>query len=381
MKSILFEKVRIGKTVLKNRIFMSAAASYNGTTEGDIDYSDPILHFDISNGGCALIPTGGVSGIHPRGRSNATRPMLNSDERIPSFKKFADKIHKGGALAILQMTHGGACAAAYQFSIGNRPLSPSFYMKNQKKGFKKENIENCQASEQEIFELISAFGDAAVRAKKANFDGIQIHAAHDSLLSQWFSTLYNLRTDSWGGNVKNRCRLHCEILKEIKNKTGNEFLTVLKLGIEDSLPGGTKAEEGIEASAIIASQGNTDIIEISQGLQDITDMNSTSMKPNINSLDKEAYYRDWTKRVKSRIKHNALVVMQGGLRTPSLMEEIIENGEADFVSMCRPYIREPGIVNRWISGNMSKAACTSCNQCAFNHVFKGMRLKCIFNKD
>jgi 2,4-dienoyl-CoA reductase-like NADH-dependent reductase (Old Yellow Enzyme family) len=381
MASVLFQKVTVGILTLKNRIFMSAAAAYSATPEGDIDYREPLVHFDVAKGGCALVPTGGVGGIHPSGRMAVDRPMFDSDERIPSFKQFADKIHEGGAAAVLQATHSGAGAATYQLSLGRKPFAASYWLTNPKEGFAEANREYCPATEEEIHNVVVAFGNAAARARKAGFDGIQIHAAHESLLAQWLSPIYNKRTDSWGGSVDNRCRIHCEILRDIKKKGGRDFPTIIKLGIEDVYPGGTTEEDGIAAAEIIARQGNVDIIEVSQGLMDITDLNKTCMKPHITSIEKEAYYRAWTRRVKAAVRGLALVTMQGGLRTPSLMEEIIENGEADFVSMCRPYIREPGIVNRWLNGDTAKAACISCNRCVMEHVFHNKPLACVLNRE
>ncbi len=104
------------------------------------------------------------------------------------------------------------------------------------------------------------------------------------------------------------------------------------------------------------------------------------MKTGITSIEKEAYYRAWTKRVKAAVKGRALVTLQGGLRTPALMEEIIGKGAADFVSRCRPYIREPGIVNRWLGGDTAKATCISYNKCIINHVFHNKPLACVFEK-
>ncbi|MFH0880590.1 MAG: NADH:flavin oxidoreductase [Lentisphaerota bacterium] len=347
MSSVLFQSVKVGNLVLKNRIFMSAAASYTALENGDLDLHQPFLHAEIAKGGCALVPTGGVGGIHPSGRMAANRPLFDTDERIPSFKKFAEAIHAGGAAAILQATHSGAGAAAYQLSLGRKPFVASFYLKNPKGGCTPDHRVECPALEEEIRDVISAFGDAAARARKAGFDGIQVHAAHESLLAQWFSPLYNQRTDLWGGSVENRCRLHCEILRDIARKAGPDFPVILKLGVEDAFPGGATEEEGVQAARMISEQGNVHILEISQGLQDISDLHHSCLRPGITTLEKEAYFRERTKKVKTAVGSKALVTLQGGLRTPKLMEEIIEQGEADFVSMCRPYIREPGLVNRW----------------------------------
>lgn len=380
MTSILFEKVKVGKLTLKNRIFMSAAAAYNATPDGDLDCRGPLLHAEVAQGGCALVPTGGVGGTHASGRMAADRPMFNADERIPSFKRFADAIHAGGAAAVLQATHSGAAAAPYQLSLGRKPFVASYYFRNHQGGFAEDNRAYCPAAEDDIRAVVAAYGDAAARAKKAGFDAYQVHAAHDSLLAQWFSPLYNTRTDAWGGPVENRCRIHCEILADIKQKAGRDFPAIIKLGIGDAYPGGATEEDGIRAAAIIAGQGNADIIEVSQGLQDISDMRKTSMRTNIAVLDQEAYFRDRTRRVKAAAGNGVLVTLQGGLRTPSLMQEVIQQGEADFVSMCRPYIREPGLVNRWLAGDTARAACISCNRCVMNHVSRRQPLACVFGK-
>ncbi len=379
MENILFEQVTVGGVTLRNRIFMSAAACYNADATGDIDYGMPMLHFAVAKGGCALVPTGGVSGVHPSGRTNATRPMFDSDERIPSFRAFAEGVRRGGAAAVLQVTHGGAGAASYQLSLGRKPFVASHYPRHPKEGLGEVNREAAPATEEEIFEVIAAFGDAAVRARRAGFDGIQVHAAHESLLSQWLSPLYNLRNDAWGGSVENRCRLHCEIVREIKRWGGVDFMVIVKLGIEDTLAGGTVEAEGIRAATLLAAQGNVDIIEVSQGLQNMDDMERTCLRPHILSTDREAYFRTWAGKVRAAVRGGALVTLQGGLRTPSLMEEILQRGEADFVSLCRPYIREPGLVNRWAEGDRSRAKCISCNRCLWEHLTHGKPLACVFS--
>jgi 2,4-dienoyl-CoA reductase-like NADH-dependent reductase (Old Yellow Enzyme family) len=375
--SILFQPVTLRSLTLKNRVFMSAAASYDAYENGDIDYTMPIIHFGVARGGCALIPTGGVSGVHISGRTNGSRPMFDCDEHIPSFRKFAESVKQGGAAAFLQLTHGGAGAAPYQLSCGRKPFVPSHYFKNPKAGIDNpENREACPASEDEIGAVIEAFGDAALRARRAGFDGIQVHAAHDSMLAQWLSPLYNRRTDRWGGSVENRSRIHAEILRNMRDKVGEEFPIVMKFGMADSFAGGLTVEDGLAAASQLAEQGNLDVMEVSQGLQDLSDMNKTSMKEKILSPEKEAYYREWTGRLKKSVGDRMFVTMQGGLRSPSLMEEVIQNGEADFVSMCRPYICEPNLVNRWRSGDREKARCISCNQCVFNHILHHTPLEC-----
>ena len=226
--------------------------------------------------------------------------------------------------------------------------------------------------------MISAYGDSALRTRQAGYDAIEVHAAHESLLAQWLSPVLNTRADAWGGSVENRCRLHCEILKDIKRKAGRDFPVLIKLGVQDGFEGGLVFEDGLAAAEIIAAQGNADALEISQGLSGPMDntLSNTCMKPGIVSVEGEAYFRPWAAKVKTAVGAKALVIMQGGLRTPALMEEILQKGEADLVSMCRPYIREPHLVNRWLSGDRSRATCISCNQCVIEHSLSGKTLEC-----
>jgi len=383
MGNVLFESFTVAGLTLANRIKMSAAASYSATPEGDIDYTGHILHFDVARGGCGLVPTGGIGGVHISGRISPTSPLFNSDERIPAYRKFADTIHEGGARALLQITHSGGGAAAHQQSLGRKPLVPSFIFKRSPaQSYLEADREECPATEEEIIEVIAAYGDAALRAKRAGFDGIEIHGAHESLLMQFLSPVTNARTDRWGGSIENRSRIHREITKEMKKKAGADFPVFLKLGVQDAFPGGMTFDDGLEAALLIAGESNLDALEISQGLSGpLTDMNNSSMKPGITTIEKEAYYRDWTRKIKEAVKKGIAVIMQGGLRTPSLMEEILEKGEADLVSMCRPYIREPGIVRRWQSGDMKRAACVSCNRCVIEHALNGKPLRCWLEKE
>lgn len=376
MGSILFEKVNINGLELKNRILMSAAAAWKATGEGDIISDDPLIQYLVAEGGPALIISGGTA-VHDSGRLSEKSAIFDDDKRIPSFRYFARKIQEAGAKAAFQATHSGLWAG-YPLSRGKKPFAPSFIIHDEICFYKSSNREDCPAPEELIREVIEAYGDAAARAQKAGFDAVEVHGAHDSLLAQFLSPVTNRREDQWGGAVENRCRLHCEIMANIRGKVRKNFPVILKLGVKEDLEGGLTLEDGVTAAKIIAEKGDTDAIEVSQGLSaGIKNFNYTSMKTGITDIDKEAYYREWTKLVRKEIPQKILVIMQGGLRSPELMEEIINNGEADIVSMCRPYICEPNLVKRWEGGDEKKAKCISCNRCLVESHIKGAPLKCI----
>jgi len=216
------------------------------------------------------------------------------------------------------------------------------------------------ATDEEIRAIIRAFGDAALRAKEAGFDAVQLHGAHSSLLSQFLSPHTNRRTDSWGGSLENRIHIHREMYGDIRTKVGEDYPVMIKLGVEDGGPGGLKFNEGKIVACYLSELG-FDALEISQGLMGKL-WEETPMRTRINSIEKEAYFRDWCREVTGAIDTPTMLV--GGLRTFELMEEIVRNHEADFISLCRPLIREPGLINDWKRGDTHRATCVSCNKCA-----------------
>lgn len=164
---------------------------------------------------------------------------------------------------------------------------------------------------------------------------------------------------------------------------GADFPVIVKLGVQDAIAGGLKLKDGIVAAEIIAKAGDINAIEVSQGLSPgLLDFSNSSMRIGITSIEKEGYYRAWAREVKNAVKSTGiLVIMQGGLRSFELMEEVVQKKEADLVSMCRPYIREPMLINRWISGDHKKATCISCNKCILKAIAEGKRrLECVLNK-
>jgi len=227
-------------------------------------------------------------------------------------------------------------------------------------------------AEDEIWEVVRAFGDGAKRAREAGFDAVQIHGAHAYLLSQFLSPYTNRRRDEWGGSLENRLRIHREIYWDIRQKAGKDYPVLIKIGVQDGFPNGLEFSEGKLAAKNLAESG-FDALEISQGLRGIGSEN-TEFRTKINVLDHEAYYRNWSREIKNQV--DVPVMMVGGLRTFKLMEEIIQKKEADFISLSRPLIREPGLVNDWKRGDHHRAKCISCNEC-FESLLKGEPLECV----
>ncbi|MFA6409168.1 MAG: NADH:flavin oxidoreductase [Gammaproteobacteria bacterium] len=357
----LFKEITINKLVLKNRFVLSAAAD-----NLENDQQARIKRFtELAQGQIGLIISGGT--------------------RINQIAKWAE---------IIPTVHENGGKFAIQFIAEPGPgFYPNLSAENEDRlavsELSKDHIyfkalapfviygKHHAASETELIEIIQRYAKAAALVKKIGADAVQIHAAHQNFLSQMLSPLTNTRNDKWGGSIENRTRLHCEIYNAIRAEVGSEFPILIKLGVEDCVPGGLKFEEGKEAAKIIAACGY-DALEISQGLQNYSNWNGTPMHQNILTPKDEAYFQNWCREIKQSISKPT--ILTGGLRSPELMEKLVNDGATDCIGMCRPFIREPALVKRWQNGDTTKAKCISCNKCLTELLLQGKPLECYLDK-
>jgi 2,4-dienoyl-CoA reductase-like NADH-dependent reductase (Old Yellow Enzyme family) len=351
--NLLFQSAQINTMLLRNRFVRSATVD-NGAESGYVSEKQISSFTALSEGGVGLIVTG-MTSIHPSDYIRPTQNRISGDDCIPSYKILTSAVHEGGAKISIQLAHMGRERGKFLMDATDEAIAPSFI----------ENDPYCEAKKyramtaEEIREIIEAFGNAAKRAREAGFDAVQIHGAHAFLLAQFLSPYTNRRDDEWGGSLENRLRFHTEIYRAIRRNVGEDYPVLIKLGVEDGFSGGLNFSEGKKAAQMLAQIG-FDALEISQGLRGEA-FEETEFRTRIDGPDREAYFRAWGRAVKQNV--NVPVMMVGGFRTPALMMEIIQKGEADFVSLCRPFIREPGIVNDWQKGDLRRTRCISCNKC------------------
>lgn len=367
-KSILFEPVKIKSMDLRNRFVRSA--TYDGCAEKNYVTVNQIhLYTNLAKGGVGLIITG-ITYVHDSGHISRFQNSISSDEYISGFRRLTSAVHNQGARIAVQLFHAGR-EARFPKSSGRIPMGPSFFEAD---FYFKPKYRTMIKSE--IWEVIHAFGDGAKRAREAGFDAVQIHGAHAYLLSQFLSPYTNRRSDEWGGCLENRLRLHREIYRDIRQKVGEDYPVLVKIGVQDGFPEGLEFTEGKLAAKHLAKLG-FDALEISQGLRGPNDEN-TEFRTEINTLDREAYYREWCLEIKNQVE--VPIMMVGGLRTFKLMEEVVQNREADFISLSRPLIREPSIINDWKEDIHHRAECISCNKC-LKELIRGETLKCMMQKE
>ncbi len=363
-KNILLEPAKIKNVDLRNRFVRSA--TYDGYAEdGYVTDKQLNLYSALSKGGVGLIVTG-ITYVHGSGEFSKFQNSIAEDKFIDGFKKLTSAVHQWGAKIVVQLFHAGR-EARFPKPSNRVPMGPSSVETDPYFRGKYRPI-----TEAEIWEVVQAFGDGAKRARDAGFDGVQIHGAHAYLLSQFLSPHTNRRDDQWGGKLENRLRLHREIYRDIRLKVGEDYPVLIKVGVQDGFSGGLEFDEGKLAAHYLAEWG-FDGLEISQGLRG-SGYEESEFKTRINNLDREAYYRRWCAEIKKKV--NVPVMLVGGLRSFDLMEEILLNKEADFISLSRPLIRNPSLINDWKKGDLHRAECISCNQC-LEGLRKGEKLDCV----
>ena len=363
--SKLFENSQINTLELKNHFVRSATWEGMAGSDGSCT---PLLIETMANlakGGVGLIISG-HSYIQAVGQAGPNQLAINDDKHIPGLRKMTDAVHKEGGKIIVQLAHAG-CQADTKLS-GMEAVGPSVFEVN-------GNRLCREITHDEISETVRLFGEAADRAKKAGFDGVQIHAAHGYLFCEFLSPFYNKRTDEYGGSLENRARIVLESYRAIRETVGSAFPVLIKINSEDFLENGLTVKETIEVSGMLEKEG-IDAIEMSGGTIQ-SDKKLVPVRAGIDSEEKEVFYREAATSYKKQI--NVPLILVGGVRSYNIAEQLIADGITDYISLSRPLIREPGLINRWKSGDHSKAECISCNGC-FRPAMKGEGIYCVVKK-
>lgn len=347
--SVLFTPYRIGTLMLENRFIRSATHEYMASDDGFV--TDQMLRFyrRLARGRIGLIIPG-FAYVHPCGKSSPRQTAIYDDRFIAGHQRLVDVIHDEGGKVALQIVHGGRqCAPEH---CGCTPLAPSA-IEDTSVGLVPQAL-----TEHEILEIKDAFVRAAERARRAGFDAVQLHCAHGFLLSEFISPHTNRRTDKWGRSTENRTHLIVEIVHEIRHALGREYPVLVKLNSEDGLKrGGLTPRESVKVARLIGQAG-IDAIEVSGGIREA---GAVAARLNILSPEKEAYFRKAAAKIKAAT--GLPVALVGGIRSRGVMESLIDSGTADFISMSRPFIREPDLVVKMQDQNKQLADCISCNGC------------------
>lgn len=339
---------------IPNRLVKAAMTEGLASSNNQAAGAHVNLYRRWSEGGIGLQITGNVQ----IDRKNLERPGNivvdghQSTEAIAALKDMANAAKTSGSPVIMQLSHAGRQTPK---SVNERPSAPSAVKIDLPGG--QFGLPKAM-SEKEVREAIGKFAHAATIAREAGFDGIQIHAAHGYLISQFLSPLANLRDDEWGGPLENRARFLVEILRACRLSVGVDFTVGIKLNSSDFQQGGFSHEDCLKVIDML-NRERVDFIEVSGGnyeqpkLMGLEMPGATEEKVRESTRAREAYFASYARSVKARA---AMPVMAtGGFRTLGAMNGALEDGEADLIGLARPLCANPDLPKELLSGLRTEA--------------------------
>ncbi|MBU3202790.1 NADH:flavin oxidoreductase [Clostridium algidicarnis] len=362
MKS-LFDNTTLKNMDLKNRFFRSATWEGMADDKGHITEKLYDVYENLAKGGVGTIITG-YAFVTKDEQPNPGMMGIYDDSFIEEYKDLTKRVHNFDTNIILQIAYGGSQT---NFNVGERVILAPSAVAHSVYG-----VMPREATKEEIKGLIESFADASLRAKNSGFDGVQFHAAHGYIYSQFLSPHYNKRTDEYGGNIENRARIIFETLAAVREKVGKDFPVLIKINCSDFIEDGFSFEDCEYVCKRLEELG-VDAIEIS-GVVGAKGEDRTVREKGLKYLEKESYFRKYAAKIADEI--NIPVILVGGNRSLDLMEDVLENTKIQYFSLSRPFLREPDLINRWSGEDSSKAKCISCGKC---RDLQGN--SCIFNRN
>jgi 2,4-dienoyl-CoA reductase-like NADH-dependent reductase (Old Yellow Enzyme family) len=352
--SVLFEPYEFSGIKMCNRFVRSATVNNLTNKENRFTPEHRKLYTDLARGGVGLI----IAGVHRPKREwfldhVFQQPCLDVPGIEEEMRALVDEVHRLGAAFVCQisppfMINGKhVSGASTDLSIVPEPLN-----------------------EEDIAEIKGAYRNVGKVIQGAGCDGVQLHCCHNDVLSRMISPLFNQRKDQYGGSVENRARLVLELVQELKEGAGENFPVMIKMNASDFREGGMTIDAAAEIAAILTTGGICAIEPSSGG----AGASYSPSGPIAKDEWHEGYLIEYAARIKEAVDVPVMVV--GGLRDLEMMEEVVEIGKGDLISMCRPFIREPDLINRWLSGDTSPSTCESCDGC-LKETMRGRKLRCV----
>ncbi len=352
----LFEPLDLGFTQLKNRVLMGSMHTGLEELKGGFEKM-AAFYAERAKGGAGLIVTGGVS-PNWQGWLKPFSIRMTKKKHARQHKVITDAVHDAGGKICMQILHAGRYGY-HPFSVApsavKSPITPF-------KPFK--------MSSRKIKATIKEFAKSAALAKEAGYDGVEIMGSEGYLINQFIAKHVNKRTDEWGGSYENRMRFPLEIVRSIKKAVGDDFIIVFRLSMLDLIPGGSTWEEVVQLAKLLEKEGVT-IINTGIGWHE-------ARIPTIATMVPRGAYSFVTQKLKSEV--NIPLITTNRINMPQIAENVLSEGKADMVSMARPFLADPEIVNKAEQGREDEInTCIGCNQACLDHVFKNKLTSCLVN--
>lgn len=356
----LFSELRLGRRTAKNRIFMSAMGDNMGDPDGNFSEQHIAYYAERAKGGVGVILTGCVGVDDPQGKATPSQARLSDPKYQKNLERMAREVHRYGALLIPQILHAGEIAKCTE---GVRPVSVSPVADHE------DEFEVL--THEKMAQIVKKHAEAAVIAKMAHCDGVEIHAAHMYLISQFLLPRYNHRTDEYGGSLENRARFGLEVIRAVRAAVGPDFIVGVRLGIHyPGFPDGLTEEDSIQLCRWYEEAG-ADFIDVSASLAMPGDLIETMSRPEGNRV-----------KLTDSVRGSVTVPMGvlGKIRTPEFCEDLLANDRCDFVVIGRQLICDPYWPNKAKSGRTQEILpCLSCSEGCSNELNNHNSVRCVLN--
>ncbi|MBT3791357.1 MAG: NADPH-dependent 2,4-dienoyl-CoA reductase [Alphaproteobacteria bacterium] len=352
----LLEPLDLGFTRLKNRVLMGSM--HTGLEEAPNGFERMAEFFATrARGGAGLIVTGGIA-PNEEGGSMPHMARLSTDEDVANHKMIADAVHAEGGAILMQILHTGRYAfhpGAVSASAEKAPISP---------------VTPTPLTEEGIQRTIEDFASCSVLAQKAGYDGVEIMGSEGYLINQFIALHTNKRDDDWGGSYENRIRLALEIVRSTRAAVGEKFIIMFRLSMLDLVENGSTWDEVVILAKELEKAGVT-IINTGIGWHE-------ARVPTIAHMVPRGGWTWATKRLMGEV--GIPVIASNRINTADTAESILANGDADMVSLARPFLADPEFVNKAAMGRADLInACIGCNQACLDNIFSGQICSCLVN--
>jgi 2,4-dienoyl-CoA reductase-like NADH-dependent reductase (Old Yellow Enzyme family) len=369
----LLEPGRLGPITTRNRMIRAGTSETMAMADGAVSRRLVQLYRTLAVNDVGAILTGHLF-CQARGRYARRQAGIHNDAMLPGLASLARAVHEAGGVILAQIAHAGSQSRV----PGIAPLAPSAV----------PNVLTGRmvpaGSEAEIREAVGTFAAGARRAVQAGFDGVHIHAANGYLISEFLSPLTNQRDDEWGGDAERRAHFAVAVVGAVRAEVPQDRALTMKLGLVDAPPGGLGLDASVAVAERLAAEG-LDALELSCGVMQAptdsarqyvaVDRRRAAADLLVHRLladpQPEAYFVPWARSVRERVSVPLIAV--GGMRRTETMEQALAAGDADFIAMARPFIREPDIARQIADGRIGRVDCTSCNICLMHEGHHSLR--------
>lgn len=379
---------RIGSLQLRNRIIMAPMGSNFAEADGHCGERIQAYYEARARGGAGLLIMGVCSVAFPAGTAEPFQVGVSSDEFLPGLSRLAERVHQHGAKIAMQLQHAGKTSVR-DMAEGRQlwvPSVPPVLQSDMMAALTPEELNNFVSSmkrraegspirvmdDADIAQMIDWFAMAADRAKRAGFDGVEIHAAHGYIIAGFLSSYYNQREDDYGGSLENRARLLLDIIAAVRAKVGDEFAVWLRLDAQElHTPNGISLQDA-QAVARMAEAAGVDAVSVSASARIISGVVFTEAP----LVQKPDGFLEWTAAIKRSVN---LPVIAVGRIEPQSGEAALKRGDCDFIAMARKLLADPELPNKLINGQENTIRpCIYCYVCV-SQIFINERVKCAVN--